>query len=115
VEKPIIIAGDFNICHHPIDIHNPVSNKKSPGFLPEEREWLGGLLNRGLADTWRHFHPEEQAFTWWTYRFNARAKNLGWRIDYVLVSPSLLPRITDCRIDSEVFLSDHVPVVLELK
>jgi len=87
LEKPnIIISGDFNICHKPIDIHNPISNANSSGFLPEEREWIDNFMKGGMIDSFRHFNKEPHNYTWWTYRSNARARNLGWRIDYHLVS-----------------------------
>lgn len=112
--KKIIIAGDYNICHKPIDIHNPVSNKNSSGFLPEEREWISSFLELGFVDSFRQFHDEGGKYTWWTYRFNARSKNLGWRIDYQMVSAELVAHMTEARILSEAVHSDHCPVLLKL-
>ncbi|MCA1764287.1 MAG: endonuclease/exonuclease/phosphatase family protein, partial [Flavobacteriales bacterium] len=114
-ERPkLIIAGDYNICHKPIDIHNPVSNKNSSGFLPEEREWLTEFLDLGFVDSFRNFHSEPDQYTWWTYRFGARKKNLGWRIDYHMVSNELAPQMNRAEILSDVHHSDHCPVLLEL-
>lgn len=114
--RKLVIGGDFNICHRPIDIHNPVSNKNSSGFLPEEREWVSSFLNEGFVDTYRHIHGDiEGKYTWWTYRFNARKKNLGWRIDYHMVSEELRDHIVHADILTEVNQSDHCPVLLELK
>lgn len=112
---PVIICGDFNICHKPIDIHNPVSNKNSSGFLPEEREWLTKFFDKGLVDCFREFHPEPHQYTWWTYRANAKANNKGWRIDYFAASQSLLKSISDCQIMPDIHFSDHCPVSLTLK
>ena len=110
----LIISGDYNICHHPIDIHNPVSNKNSPGFLPEEREWLSQFLNSGFIDTFRFFNKESHQYTWWSYRANARKKNLGWRIDYHLASESLQKRLRRAAILNQAFHSDHCPILLEI-
>jgi len=113
-EKPVIICGDFNICHREIDIHNPVANRNSPGFLPQERQWLSDFLADGLVDCWRHLHPDEREYSWWTYRFNARAKNLGWRIDYILADARITGRLERCVILKEARFSDHAPVLLEI-
>jgi exodeoxyribonuclease-3 len=113
--KQLIISGDYNICHKPIDIHNPVSNKNSSGFLPEEREWISSFLDLGFVDSFRVFNQEPGNYSWWTYRFNARAKNLGWRIDYNMVSKALAPKMTGAAIRSDIVHSDHCPVVLELE
>ena len=110
----LVISGDYNICHKPIDIHNPVSNKNSSGFLPEEREWISSFLELGFVDSYRHFHEEGGTYTWWTYRFNARSKNLGWRIDYQMVSADLASNMTKANILSDAVHSDHCPVLLEL-
>jgi exodeoxyribonuclease III len=113
--KKLIIVGDYNICHQPIDIHNPVSNKNSSGFLPEERAWIDGFINSGFIDSFRHFNKEPHQYTWWTYRFGARAKNLGWRIDYQMVSENLENSIKNSSILSHAQHSDHCPTLLELK
>lgn len=110
----LIISGDFNICHQSIDIHNPKSNAKSSGFLPEEREWLSRFLNLGFIDTFRFFNQEPHQYTWWTYRFNARAKNLGWRIDYNMATQSIEKRLKRAVILAAAYHSDHCPVLLEL-
>jgi len=112
----MVFAGDVNICHKAIDIHNPVSNKNSTGFLPEERAWVSRFLSGGFTDAFRHFYPDETgAYTWWSYRSGARNRNLGWRIDYHLVSDSLVPRLTRSAILSEAKHSDHCPILLELE
>jgi exodeoxyribonuclease-3 len=115
-ERPkLVISGDYNICHKPIDIHNPVSNKNSSGFLPEEREWVSQFLDLGFVDSFRQFHEgEEGRYSWWSYRFNARRKNLGWRIDYHMVSSELATNIRGADILEEAVHSDHCPVVVEL-
>jgi len=115
-ERPkLVISGDYNICHRPIDIHNPVSNKKSSGFLPEEREWVSEFLDLGFVDSFRQVNGDvEGKYSWWTYRFNARKKNLGWRIDYHMVSEPLRASIVDADILSDIHHSDHCPVSLEL-
>ncbi|MDQ3392846.1 MAG: exodeoxyribonuclease III [Bacteroidota bacterium] len=110
----LIISGDYNICHQPIDIHNPKSNKNSSGFLPEEREWISKFLSMGFIDTFRHFNPEPHNYTWWSYRFKARDKNLGWRIDYHMASEGLKERLQRSAILCEAKHSDHCPVLLEL-
>lgn len=111
----LIIGGDYNICHRPIDIHNPKSNAKSSGFLPEEREWMGKLLDSGYIDTFRHFNPDPHHYTWWSYRAGARAKNLGWRIDYNLATKPLEGRLRRAAILPEARHSDHCPVLLEIE
>jgi exodeoxyribonuclease-3 len=111
----IIIAGDYNICHRPIDIHNPKSNANSSGFLPEEREWMESYLSNGFVDTFRCIYPElVHQYSWWSYRANAREKNLGWRIDYLLASQPLNQSIKNASILAEVKYSDHCPILLEL-
>ncbi len=112
-ERPkLIISGDYNICHKPIDIHDPVRNKNSSGFLPEEREWMDKFFDSGFVDTFREINTEPHQYSWWSYRANARAKNLGWRIDYNVVSENLREKIVDAHIEPTVMLSDHCPVFL---
>ncbi len=110
----LIICGDYNICHKAIDIHNPKSNAKSSGFLPEEREWMEKLFNSGFHDAFRHFNQEPHQYTWWSYRAGARGKNLGWRIDYHAVTDTMLPRLQRSVILKEAMHSDHCPVLLEI-
>ncbi len=110
----LILCGDYNICHQPIDIHNPKSNANSSGFLPEEREWIGNFMKAGFIDTFRHFNKEPHHYTWWSFRANSRAKNLGWRIDYNLVSANLENNLRHVAILPEARHSDHCPVLLEL-
>jgi exodeoxyribonuclease-3 len=111
----LVICGDYNICHQAIDIHNPVSNANSSGFLPEERVWVTNFLQLGLVDTFRYLHPEiRHQYTWWSYRANCRNKNLGWRIDYHLISESLREKLKNAHILSEVRFSDHCPILIEL-
>ncbi|MBL4752130.1 MAG: exodeoxyribonuclease III [Flavobacteriales bacterium] len=114
-ERPkLIISGDYNICHKPIDIHNPISNKNSSGFLPEERDWIDGFMKTGMVDSFRHFNQDPHHYSWWTYRQQARERNLGWRIDYNLVSQPLAGSMKAARILSEAKHSDHCPVYLEI-
>lgn len=115
-EKPkLVIGGDFNICHTEIDIHNPKSNKDTSGFLPEEREWVSAFLKIGMHDSFREIHPNlKDAYSWWSYRANARANNKGWRIDYNMVSNSLQPSIKNAHILKDAMHSDHCPVAVEL-
>ena len=89
----LVISGDYNICHNAIDIHNPIANKKSSGFLPEERKWISKFISSGFVDSFRYLNNEPHNYSWWSYRSNARAKNLGWRIDYNMLSESLLPKL----------------------
>lgn len=115
-ERPkLILSGDYNICHEAIDIHDPIRNAKSSGFLPEERAWVTGFLQTGFIDSFRHLHPEEKnAYTWWSYRANAREKNLGWRIDYHMISEMMKDQITGATILPDAKHSDHCPAVLTL-
>lgn len=111
----LIISGDFNICHQPIDIHNPIGLKNTSGFLPVEREWLSRFIEEcDLTDSFRYLNPEFQQFSWWSYRQNSRARNKGWRLDYHFVSSSLKTRINRALMLPEVKHSDHCPVFLEL-
>lgn len=110
----LIISGDYNICHRPIDIHNPKSNANSSGFLPAEREWMDNFIGTGFVDTFRHFNPDPHHYTWWSFRANARNKNLGWRIDYHMTTAALSDRLKRSAILSEAKHSDHCPVLLEL-
>jgi exodeoxyribonuclease-3 len=110
----LIISGDYNICHEAIDIHNPKSNANSSGFLPEEREWIGGFIRSGFIDSFRHFNKEPHQYTWWSFRANARAKNLGWRIDYNMVSSNLENRLKRALILPEAKHSDHCPSLVEI-
>ncbi len=110
----LIICGDYNICHEAIDIHDPVRNKNVSGFLPVERAWLGGFLENGFIDSFRHFNKEPHQYTWWTYRANARNNNKGWRLDYGLVSNPLAPRLKRSVILSKAYHSDHCPILVEL-
>jgi exodeoxyribonuclease-3 len=110
----LILCGDYNICHKAIDIHNPISNAKTSGFLPEEREWLEDFIQSGFVDSFRHFNQEPHQYTWWSYRAAARVKNLGWRIDYNLVTKNLQQRLLRSVILSDAKHSDHCPVLLEI-
>jgi len=110
----LIISGDYNICHTAIDIHNPKSNANSSGFLPEEREWMELFLKAGFIDTFRHFNKDPHHYTWWSFRANSRAKNLGWRIDYHLASAPMLDQLKNVTILADAVHSDHCPILLEL-
>ena len=113
--KPVVICGDMNVAHQEIDLKNPKSNRKNPGFSDEEREKMTELLSSGFTDTFRYLNPDlTGAYSWWSYRFNARKNNAGWRIDYFLVSDRLRDKIKDARILSDVYGSDHCPVLLDL-
>ncbi len=115
-KKPVLFCGDLNVAHQEIDLANPKSNRRNAGFTDEERNSLTATLEAGFVDTFRHMHPEARgAYTWWTYRMNARAKNVGWRLDYWCCSPQLLPRVKEVRILAEVTGSDHCPVSLWLE
>ncbi len=115
-KKPVVVCGDMNVAHEEIALKNPKTNRRNAGFTDEERGKMTELLGAGFADTFRRLHPGlEGAYSWWSYRFHAREKNAGWRIDYFLVSERLMPRVKDARILSDVFGSDHCPVLLELE
>lgn len=111
----LVLSGDYNICHRPIDIHDPVRNATVSGFLPEERAWMEQFLNQGYTDTFRHVNPDPHHYTWWSYRANARRNNKGWRIDYNMITENLNNDINKARILPEAVHSDHCPVMLELK
>lgn len=114
-KQNIIVCGDYNICHKPIDIHNPVSNKDSSGFLPEERAWMDKWFDAGFTDTFRAINQEPHHYSWWSYRANARANNKGWRIDYISISNAMKDTLIDAKIYPDVKHSDHCPVYAELK
>ncbi len=114
-KKSVIICGDLNVAHHEIDLKNPDTNRLNAGFTDKERENMTALLAAGFTDTWRFQHPEEVKYSWWSYRMMARDRNIGWRIDYFLVSNDLIPRIDSTDIHNEVFGSDHCPVELVIK
>jgi len=112
----LILCGDYNIAHHPIDIHDPKGNKNSSGFLPEEREWMTKFLESGWTDSFRVFHPEPHRYSWWSQRFpSVRLQNKGWRIDYITVTEPLVKQLKDAEIYPDVKHSDHCPVYVELK
>lgn len=112
-KKPVIFCGDLNVAHQEIDLKNPKTNRKNAGFTDEEREKFSVLLSHGYLDTFRYFYPQmEQVYSWWSYRFKAREKNAGWRIDYFVVSEDLKDKIRDAKIHTEIFGSDHCPVEL---
>ncbi len=108
----IIITGDFNTAHMPIDLRNPKENESTSGFMPEERAWVDKYLEHGFVDVYRRLYPERVQYTWWTYRMAARQRNVGWRIDYFLVSEKLASRVKDVIIHDDIFGSDHSPVTL---
>ena len=113
--KPVIVCGDLNVAHEEIDLKNPKTNRKNAGFTDEERAKMTTLLDAGFTDTFRHFYPDmEGIYSWWSYRFKAREKNAGWRIDYYLTSKSLDEKLVDAKIHTEVYGSDHCPVELLL-
>ena len=114
-KKPVIICGDLTVAHKDIDLKNPKTNRNNPGFTDEERACFSTMLESGFVDTFRYFYPDlEGAYSWWSYRFKAREKNAGWRIDYFLVSPSLETKLDDAKIHSEILGSDHCPVELTI-
>ncbi|MBQ8619899.1 MAG: exodeoxyribonuclease III [Clostridia bacterium] len=114
--KPVIVCGDLNVAHKEIDLKNPKTNQNNAGFTPQERAAMTKLLDSGFVDTFRHLHPDAVgAYSWWSYMFNARANNAGWRIDYFLVSERIADKVTAAEIHSDVMGSDHCPVVLEIE
>lgn len=115
-KKPVIYAGDLNVAHKEIDLKNPKTNKKNAGFTPEERAKMDNVINAGFIDTFRYFYPEEkEIYSWWSYRFKAREKNAGWRIDYFMTSEALAERLESAKIHITVMGSDHCPVELVIK
>jgi exodeoxyribonuclease-3 len=114
-KKPVVVCGDLNVAHQEIDLKNPKTNRKNAGFTDEEREKMTVLLGSGFTDTWRFFNPNlEGVYSWWSYRFKAREKNAGWRIDYFLVSNRLQAQLTDAKIHTEIYGSDHCPVEVDI-
>lgn len=114
--KPVIVCGDLNVAHREIDLKNPKTNRKNAGFTDEEREKMTVLLDSGFVDTFRHFYPDlKDVYSWWSYRFQARQKNAGWRIDYFLTSDSLKEKLVDAKIHTEVQGSDHCPIELDIE
>ena len=112
-KKPVILCGDLNVAHREIDLKNPKTNRKNAGFTDEERAKMTALLQEGFTDTYRYFYPDrEGVYSWWSYRFKAREKNAGWRIDYFITSKSLESRLVSAAIHTDVFGSDHCPVEL---
>ena len=115
-KKPVIFCGDLNVAHKEIDLKNPKTNRKNPGFTDEERAKFSGMLESGFIDSFRFFYPDlENIYSWWSYRFSARAKNAGWRIDYFIVSEKLRDNLRGAKIHNEIFGSDHCPVELEIE
>ena len=113
-KKPVIVCGDMNVAHQEIDLKNPKTNRRNAGFTDEEREKMTQLLNSGFVDTFRFLYPDTITYSWWSYRFKAREKNTGWRIDYFLTSERLKDKITEAKIHTDIFGSDHCPVELDL-
>lgn len=114
--KPVVVCGDMNVAHKEIDLKNPKTNTKNAGFTPEEREKMTALLERGFTDSFRLLHPDEtDRYSWWSYMQRSRERNIGWRIDYFLVSDRLKPQVTLADIDDQIMGSDHCPVILELE
>jgi exodeoxyribonuclease-3 len=115
-KKPVVYCGDLNVAHNEIDLKNPKTNRKNAGFTDEERGKMTELLSSGFIDTYRYFYPDtEGVYSWWSYRFKAREKNAGWRIDYYIVSEDFKDRIKDAKIHTEVMGSDHCPVELDVE
>ncbi|MBF1388151.1 exodeoxyribonuclease III [Prevotella denticola] len=114
-KKPVVVCGDMNVAHEEIDIKNPKTNRRNAGFTDEEREKMTQLLDSGFIDTFRSLYPEQVTYSWWSYRFRARERNTGWRIDYFLISERLRDRLEDAKIHTEIMGSDHCPVEVDLK
>ena len=114
-KKPVVVCGDMNVAHEEIDIKNPKTNRRNAGFTDEEREKMTQLLDNGFIDTFRSLYPEQVTYSWWSYRFRARERNTGWRIDYFLISERLRDRLEDAKIHTEIMGSDHCPVEVDLK
>lgn len=112
--KPVVVCGDMNVAHEEIDLKNPKTNRRNAGFTDEEREAMTRLLDSGFVDTFRRLHPDEVTYSWWSYRFRAREKNTGWRIDYFLVSERLAPHVAEAKIHTQIMGSDHCPVEVDL-
>ncbi len=112
--RNVVITGDFNTAHNEIDLANPKENAETSGFLPEERLWIDHFLEHGFVDAFRELYPDKVQYSWWTYRVNARARGIGWRLDYYLVSKAFMPKVKDVTIHDQVMGSDHCPVSLEL-
>jgi len=110
----LVVSGDYNICHEPIDIHDPVRNQKSSGFLPEERDWMSDFIGLGFIDSFRHLNKDPHHYTWWSYRANARNNNKGWRIDYNMLSENLLEKLLASGISPNAMQSDHCPTWVEI-
>ena len=113
-QKPVILCGDLNVAHEEIDIKNPKTNRRNAGFTDEERQKFTELLGRGFKDTFRTLYPQQVTYSWWSYRFQARQKNAGWRIDYFVVSERLMERVSEAKIHTDILGSDHCPVELDL-
>lgn len=113
--KPVILCGDLNVAHEEIDLKNPKTNRRNAGFSDEERAKMSELLDSGFVDTYRYLYPDQIEYSWWSYRFKAREKNAGWRIDYFIVSEALKEHIQDAKIHTDIFGSDHCPVSLDIE
>ena len=114
-KKPVILCGDYNIAHKPIDLSNPERNQGNPGYLPEEREWMTSFIEAGYKDTFRHFCDLPEMYTWWSYRFHSREKNIGWRLDYACVNESFIGHVSSSTIMKDVMGSDHCPIKIEIR
>ena len=111
--KSVVLCGDLNVAHKEIDLANPKNNVKNPGFSPQERAWMDEVTGAGYLDTFRLFNHEQEQYSWWSYRYNARAKNIGWRIDYFVVDPASRDRVKNASIHADITGSDHCPVSIE--